>query len=492
MRVDVVGDSTAYCFGTTMSSEPMFYWTGFGFMVLTDDVKDRIYLESKDILTDSVKDANGERECYHVYLSGSAIAIPANIHSVSNEDIKVCRNAKAPTRTVPHHYLNTMSGTESWYGPIFHAGDPVDYSFNLPDFYDQFSVNQVKDGVLSITSQGKYAYLMVSECKWRRYPNDSWKDFRYEQLVEFDSALKMWRTNNGTWKPAKQLVKRTGPSLPYTGNGLPSTKRDYETALGILRNKFQTYNSSNVFGDLARRCANDARVVPCNTIELLSELADIKQTLLAVYNLTKGKVDAKKIASAYLQYKYGLRLTVHDLKAMAKGITKRLLRISLATSRARAREVLYYPPKDSRSGSCVVQYNYKIIHYIESKDWRDILRNWFDSGLFPSLTNAWDLIPLSFVVDWFIPVEGHLNAIDSNTYWSTYEIAGVIFSEKTTYQDVGWLFEESGWSLTGNVRLVEYNRQRRSQIHLPLFFDPSPRDFHNYAELSSLFIAKWR
>lgn len=278
----------------------------------------------------------------------------------------------------------------------------------------------------------------------------------------------------------------------FSPNIFPTTYRGMEYIGDRLARSYYTPPHSDILGDLVRRCANDAQTIPVNSIELVMELRAITETLRAALNLRKGKVDAKKIASAYLQYKYGLRLTAMDLKTVAKGITKRVTETRKGQSRSRAMSKFFPKAKEwvPASSNCVVEYYYKIHYRTHSDTFLDVLKTWMDSGLFPSLTNAWDLIPLSFVIDWFFRVESYLNAIDANTYWSTHSITGVVYTTKSIYSDVSWIFNtDPGFTLTGDMRFVFYDRRVSPTVHTPTFFEPSPHVFTNYAELSALIIA---
>jgi hypothetical protein len=55
-------------------------------------------------------------------------------------------------------------------------------------------------------------------------------------------------------------------------------------------------------------------------------------------------------------------------------------------------------------------------------------------GLFPDLHIVWDMIPYSFVVDWFVPVDKNLSAYDELFFADGYDILECLFSYKWTHE----------------------------------------------------------
>lgn len=76
--------------------------------------------------------------------------------------------------------------------------------------------------------------------------------------------------------------------------------------------------------------------------------------------------------------------------------------------------------------------------------------------LWPTLGNSWDLIPFSFVVDWFVDVESILERIDRQNLMLMHTVLSVIQTEKRIY-----MFDDIGidglW--VDNFRAVAYSRQ---------------------------------
>lgn len=450
---------------------------------------------TKDFLVDSEKDAFGERSCTHYALDGSVLAVPSGTMSVRNITILHHFRDVSPTYLTQEWRWNEGNTQRTHVGPMLFITGKIDYRHKFPNFHAPSKVSaHVRNIEVIVKTIGKDRYMITGHMELSRSPSNpnSWTNWDTTWFIQVDRLSMSYRTNDGPLQPMERvkIVPKDEDTPSFSMSSLPSTGESYRNINGILRRKFVLFNDDHVYGDLVRRCANDTRTIPTNSIGLVAELAGISTTLRTIFKLGTGKVDASTIASAYLSYKYGPRLTAMDLKTVVKGLGKRVRLIDKDHSRSRAREVHSFTPVVGSTGHLNVTWCYKMIYRTHTDDLRDFLRNWFNSGLFPSLTNAWDLIPLSFVLDWFFKVEPYLNSIDANTYWSLYSIVDVIYSKKEVFSGVNWLVSQAGYTLVGDMTYKSYVRTVTSAAHKPLFFDPSPRVFKNYAELTSLIVAK--
>lgn len=451
----------------------------------------------KDYIEDSDLDPLGERSCYHVALQGNLIALPTTsfVSDVVPYRMGCTRKEQfyVPTAHVRGLYRDN-SVMENW-GPVFLNGGS--YYRRFPDVLD--NVRENRNSWVRCSKIGS-SYLLESYTEYRIVnsywnPLNLWTTSYSTNTYYVDVEKRLVSTDGGRRWSSIPTLKNTfiQPPRDFSRYDFPTDLIGIENLLTRFSRNFIVPADDLVYGDLARRCANDAVVVDSNSIELLIELRNLAETLKGVASLATGRVNLKNLGSAYLSYKYGLRLTVKDLKSIISRTANRLLQSGRSIGRSRSRETFNIMPKvGTKCGTLSIVYNYKMTYYTHTDDWRDAIRTWFDTGLFPSLTNAWDLIPFSFVIDWFFSVEKHLNAIDANTYWSTYALAGVLYSKKETYHDVSCLFSLDGWTFAGDVTAKRYSRVLASVAHKPLFFDPSPREFHNYAELTSLFLVNKR
>jgi hypothetical protein len=80
---------------------------------------------------------------------------------------------------------------------------------------------------------------------------------------------------------------------------------------------------------------------------------------------------------------------------------------------------------------CRITFRQKELDYLEK-----ISTGLYRYGLSPSFYVIWDMIPYSFIVDWFIPIGDALNAFDKRRmYERTYDMSDIWFSLKYSMRD---------------------------------------------------------
>lgn len=198
-------------------------------------------------------------------------------------------------------------------------------------------------------------------------------------------------------------------------------------------------------GEATQEAADRVRYFDGNTAVYLKELFELKDAILDLVRLLKGDVSLKSLADLWVSSQYGLKLTALDTIDLA-GAAARKLKSSpwdlFSVSRGSAfrdnvtcHVKMYYDPT-TRNG------------------FASVMANLFEWDLFPSLQNVWDIVPYSFVVDWFVDVEGFLTAIDTRTYLSVLNVFSTLYSVK-----YGWgvnLPQQLG--LLGRVQASRFTR----------------------------------
>lgn len=487
MRVQIASDDVYFTSPANWKGSPTWVDPNGPLLLFSDKASSSETL--KGFISEGVADLNGDRPCLHLKLDGDLNIFPDQYFTSSSWNNSIV--PKGPTYVTTKTTLyDSDKNRMSFTGPVYLNQIPMNYTFRPPDFISDSAEISYKDVIFMFfhyhgnTWRNKYTAL------YRLKNQETWWPHDYVRDIEFDIPNKKFRyVDQGPWYSFMKLRNSDNATPDYSLFNIP---QDSSGLLNVFDRLDRMYNIPPVglvYGDLVRRCANDATVVQTNSIELIHEVATIATTLKGIANIATGGLNAGNIASGYLSYKYGLRLTLKDLKSIGVSLSHRIAATRDGKSFTRAREVINVNPKFGNLSPLMITYNYKITYWNHTNDWRDGLRHWFDSGLFPSLTNAWDLIPLSFVFDWFTKFESYLSAIDANTYWSTYGILGACYSEKQTFTDVIWLFQRPGYTLSGNVKAIRYDRQCSPIVHKPTFFEQTPRDFKNYAEITSLFVA---
>lgn len=352
-----------------------------------------------------------------------------------------------------------------------------DANFRYSDITLEYTVHS--DSLLTY----RHRYTRTEKSNGRTQPFDT------QITSEVDLPNKRWRYKGVVQWTYFDLV----PCASLSDFSFPQTRDQYSWLHSKLERKFQQLSDNAIYGDLVRRAANDAQVIDTNMLEMTRELTSMKATIKSILLLAKSTASVKNLAKAFLTYQYGPRLTASDSFYVVKQLKSEYQCVKSIVRRSRAKEIVTLTAKDSGEIlTCKCEYNYKITYFATSDDWRDFFSRWFNSGFFPTLQNAWDLVPYSFVVDWFTHADKYLDAIDANTYWSLHSVLGATYSKKTIYCGLQRMFSTSKVTFIGDISAVFYSRDTSRQLHRPLYFESTPRNFKNYAELTALIIARKR
>lgn len=104
----------------------------------------------------------------------------------------------------------------------------------------------------------------------------------------------------------------------------------------------------------------------------------------------------------------------------------------------------------------------------------------------------WDLIPMSFVVDWFIPVSEVLEGLDLRGRLQSFNIYAVTISRKWTSERKPRNYIP-GCISHGRIVDIKYGRTVQSTLPLRGVFDTSPKGetpTRRYIDGASLFIQR--
>lgn len=161
-----------------------------------------------------------------------------------------------------------------------------------------------------------------------------------------------------------------------------------------------------------------------SAVHLFKSIANIDKEILNRYG--KKALDALKrnnrekfrkltqcSSDAWLAYRYSYTTTKMDIQAAYDNIDQSILAFDSLNG-------YYYPPQYSSYSSQSCDYHFKL--KVQPKISNEVQRVWLESaiyGLQPNLVNLWDMIPFSFIIDWFLPVEDICSVIDDSINFST-------------------------------------------------------------------------
>lgn len=241
------------------------------------------------------------------------------------------------------------------------------------------------------------------------------------------------------------------------------------------------------WGKMAQKTVETISFADTNGLQYFPELLTLK-TLCQQFL----KVDVrspKALAGAYLAWKYGVESTFRDTKLYGKGVSRFLadrLGKQLPWKAVRAAD---HSTVSTVCGSLETELHYKIFyrHYDDAilNGYR-FLREW---GLAPTVTAAWDLVPFSFALDWFVNIGSFFEQIDARPLMAMYKVLGVTKSEKRILR----LNPEcvlSSMLATGNISFTTYERITQRRADEPHFAYDTPQSFDNHVEATALLIQK--
>lgn len=182
-------------------------------------------------------------------------------------------------------------------------------------------------------------------------------------------------------------------------------------AILLYKSKNATIARSNALADVTG--------LDSNWIENLSQIkgtVDVIKPLLLGWKAVKtGNLQAGKRAliDAYLTYMYvvapGIR-DFNDIKDNGKNVAQRITINRFSQERRRGIFLTKLPVCDSVAD---VAYYSELHLKLKDNPVAQLMNALESLGLNPSAANLWDLIPFSFVADWFIPIGSVLRRLDA-------------------------------------------------------------------------------
>jgi len=224
-------------------------------------------------------------------------------------------------------------------------------------------------------------------------------------------------------------------------------------------------------------------------------------SLLNLYRLVRrralrdalaGTIHGKKPFNWYLEYKYGWDPLFSDLHSMYKDIRTReaekmLLKVSSSATRTKTWH------KDDSNGFQTVDGMHKtvgrcgITARVSSGYWNNATRY----GLTDPFTVGWELIPLSFVIDWAVPIGSYFQAL-SATNGLTYRDGYI--SQTMEGSSVGVLampqssvLKSTGTPAVAKAAFIHNDRRVSANFPGPELYVKSPFSTSNAASATALF-----
>lgn len=211
-------------------------------------------------------------------------------------------------------------------------------------------------------------------------------------------------------------------SPPYACTQMLRRDVIYDISWKISSALARLIEPENMFGTLVKESVQSIRYTSSNNLENASDMRDPKSIappIRSIKNLISKK-NPKALADIYLWYKYALLPTCSDVPELINAAGKQKKRYTGNYARSAARTRTY--TNMGLTQTCVSTAGTKF--FVDPAfHAKMVLQSW---GVDPSFSNAWDLVPFSFVVDWFCNVGDTLSNFDyefdvfTNTYHFDY------------------------------------------------------------------------
>lgn len=197
--------------------------------------------------------------------------------------------------------------------------------------------------------------------------------------------------------------------------------------------------SDEEMSQLGKRVVEKINDFSSNLIAYFSEFSSTGDTIRELLSLPRNLKNPKKWASAWLSYRFGDRLAIQDTEELLSSLQRKFSkRQSMAIGRSSLSvsetDLSFYREdfdvtQEIVSTLIVANDSYNGIMTAIKK-----LMTW---DAWPTLENTWDMIPLSFVVDWILPVSDILSDIDTWVEKAYLKPLSGYISRKTIFRPKG-------------------------------------------------------
>lgn len=439
---------------------------------------DCVSLKSESVYHGSIydseyKDPLGDRACIHRDLSGEATFLPFQ------NDVSPLRE----THGFPYRlWSNYVQSGKNFYNAAFDYhqlcpnGTSVDLFENF-DFRSPIPKRRETYGQYQLRIEYRHPYLMeayfitryrlnsigeydketVGKVTDLMFLGNGYKAGPTRTVTSFNELSKLKPISTTPVSSLQNIVQVLSPVGYVTQQEidafLPTVTRTYLLGKAFLPDQISI---TSPYGKLAQECARQFSWVDINAISNINELREITKLIPKIGPLKS----LKTYANLYLGLRYGLNLTVQDAKTLIEGVQK--FRDEISTVRRNPWRTMY--ARDSLAchvgrHTGTASYHYKMsCNTLPRGPMQEIakLDSW---GLYPNLVRSWDMIPFSFVIDWFTGISGVLDGYDARTQMQYLDIVSVCKSGKVVFnvpfKDLYPNFNGSGFiTFTSYIRTV--------------------------------------
>lgn len=406
-----------------------------------------------------------------------------------------------PTVSSSFHLLygDLAGGGYGYYVPS--TGMTHKCSINMGDSIRVYTVTATKASPTSVTvSYVEIKGISLSSSKTTVL-------YQYRSVTMIDNSLVPPSTRilvpSGTWLTPRsrgemiELVNRLAPyslgtftsssatSYIIKGQKTVSPSQMKAQIIAWIASTMKGPEDPNVavdYGDLAAKASENFNANQVNMIAFLRDLRRPQELIPKLHEMWR----LKNMADNYLTINYGILPTIDDLNSIVaalKGVKPYLDRNGYQTVSA------------GHSATSVVgvvtfdlEQHVKVAVGNEDHGLLDLVNKIDSLGFLPTMENIWDLIPYSFVVDWFLDIGGLLARIDGYVRLLRYGVKYATMSQKRTAS--AELVPTPDFPYSGKINLVQYHRWVTDQCPEPPLSLNAPPDFDHWLESGALIIQR--
>lgn len=167
----------------------------------------------------------------------------------------------------------------------------------------------------------------------------------------------------------------------------------------------------------------------------------IRDTSRLIRDIRKVRHDPRRLGSIWLSYRYGHRLYYSDCQKLRKGLED-VRKVKPIRFRGRHTEVLTLLPGTETT----ITYNFTLYASSFSTTDLDLGSTIRSLDFWPSAENLWDLVPYSFVCDWFVNLTDICKRYDMRQDILRFPIKGAVQSVKLATRSVSESSQGSGYA----------------------------------------------
>ena len=304
------------------------------------------------------------------------------------------------------------------------SSDPSNYS-RLFHLSEKNGWTESTVGYCSLSS--RYPVSLATYTDMYKSPV-AWMNKIHPILPSTDPFFRLTKIpNSGTWSQASVIVSRSY-SDTIVKDLVHLTKES-----PILGQSLGSPMESIDWGELCDSCIDNIMKGSTNWISNAKDFKSTGDTVRSVLDLIKSPKNPKTWADAFLSLNYGDRLLVLDTMESVQQIVydskatwSKPYQVAYATTTG----TLSHPGNITSTYQAIV----KIYYLPKSLGWfGDTYRFATKWGLWPSTQTAWNVIPFSFVVDWFVNVGNFLHDFDRSIYMEYITVLSVSRSVKQIF-----------------------------------------------------------